>query len=285
MVDTIERPTTNKADLFKGQADVGSDLLAPYVGTIIEWDVIQREGKKFGSEERVVENHFQLTIDPLDTAYFSPDGMARPSWKMSVTKQGKVVPGSTYAVVLESLAKGAGFALNTSADMDKLKGSTMRFGQIDPTKDERFAKVKADFRAKMKPVVVCWGKPEAGWENDIPADLDAQKIAKMAEAAAAREAKRQSQEAGQGETVTAQVVTTETAVSYDIDPDTATGLVEYLDGKDRAKIGMIVYQDKALKAAIPADVYKGLQDKTVQAHLAAMGLLDTTAKDGLYHSA
>lgn len=292
MVATQAPPTIDKRALVKGQDDIKSDLLPPYVGRVLDWNYVEREEKKFGTEERINVLYFQLTIDPLDTAYLSEDGLAKPMWKTSRTDQGNIRPGSTEATVVESIAKGMqavghkDFRIKTFESYDALVGNVMQFGQVDPTKDERFAKVKADMRAKMNPVVLCLGAPPSGWEDTIPEDLDAQKAAKMAEAAKKAEERRQSKAAGEGEAVEAvQVEAAEATTSFDnLDEETTSYLVGWLNGKGIAKIGMVVYQDKDLKATVTPEVFTSLQDKKIQGLLKERGLI-VEGKDGLYHAA
>jgi hypothetical protein len=289
MVATMPQTQVDKRAFFKGQDDVKADLLPPYVGRVLDWDYVERDEKKFGSDERHTVLYFQLTIDPLDTAYLSEDGLAKPMWKTSRTQQGNIRPGSTEDTLIQSLAKGMqalghkDFRIKTVESYEALKGQVLLFGQVDPTTDERFAKVKADIREKMKATVMCLGAPPAGWEDAIPADLDAQKAAKMDQAIKRNEERRQSREAGEGETVESVAIqTVEEAPSVEMSEETQAYVLAWLDGKEFGRIGPVVYGDKDLKANVPAEVFAALQNRKIQTALKEAGLV-TEGKDGRYH--
>ena len=284
--------TPSKADRFKGQDDVKADLFPPYVGTVLEWDFDDREEKKFGSDEKITVTYLRLTVDPLTKAAKTTDGLIRLRWKTSFTQQGNIRPGSTHDVALQTIARAMRevtgnkeWKVKTSANMDELVGQTLKFGQVDPTRDDLFAKVKAEFREKMKPVEVVLGAPPADWEDDIPGDLAEQKIAAMAEAVKAQEERRQNEAASVGEEISATPVEAEAVTSsYDLDEETTSYLVSWLEGKKIASIGMIAYQDKELKATLDGKVFSGIQNKSVQSQLKEAGLI-VEGKDGLYHAA
>lgn len=267
--------STESSDL---SAFVGTDQLSegfeprePFVGTVrkITTEAVVWTNDD-GSETK--ETRLVFTVEPRTIAVESVDGLLRLRWRISSRKP------SRYSIAMGTIEGTLGFPL-THDTLPTLIGEDLVWGQLPPT-DARLDPL-GKFRGKNN-LDVCLGRPEPGWERQIPHDIVDQKRAAL-QKALERQAAREAGQSANGPTgpVTTFGPGAPEAEVLDLFPHLEV-LLAFYDGQAVATITRAAVANQRIQA-LPGRIRAAVMADKAGKQLIAQGSLRRV--DGVYYRA